>query len=52
MLGRETLLTKTDLRPKRALSVAGVAQLVERQVVVLDVTGSRPVVRPKTPKQV
>jgi hypothetical protein len=31
---------------KPALPVADIAQLVERQVVVLDVTGSSPVVRP------
>ena len=46
---RKTLLTKTLPRPKRPLSVAGVAQLVERQVVVLDVVGSRPIARPKSP---
>jgi hypothetical protein len=30
-------------------TVAGIAQLVERQVVVLDVTGSSPVARPRVP---
>jgi hypothetical protein len=33
----------------RAPWMAGIAQLVERQVVVLDVTGSSPVARPTVP---
>ncbi len=33
----------------RAPWMAGIAQLVERQVVVLDVTGSSPVARPTLP---
>jgi hypothetical protein len=47
---RGLALVRVDLRRaivlKRALSMAGIAQLVERQVVVLDVTGSSPVARP------
>jgi hypothetical protein len=34
----------------RAPWMAGIAQLVERQVVVLDVTGSSPVARPTFPQ--
>ena len=33
----------------RAPWMADVAQLVERQVVVLDVVGSKPIVRPRFP---
>jgi hypothetical protein len=40
-----------DVTPRTVLNgapwVADVAQLVERQVVVLDVVGSKPIVRPR-----
>ena len=43
--------TLIDAAPPRVLHrapwVADVAQLVERQVVVLDVVGSKPIVRPR-----
>ncbi len=39
---------RTGLDPASAM--AGIAQLVERQVVVLDVTGSSPVARPTLPR--
>lgn len=34
---------------RRTASMAGVAQLVERQVVVLDAVGSSPIARPSSP---
>lgn len=45
-----SLAVCVDERPRKGLNaaprMADIAQLVERQVVVLDVTGSSPVVRP------
>ena len=42
-----------DVTPQPVLNaapwMADVAQLVERQVVVLDVVGSKPIVRPRFP---
>ena len=47
--GRISAVCVDERRPKglkAAPRMADIAQLVERQVVVLDVTGSSPVVRP------
>jgi hypothetical protein len=49
---RETMVKQACMKPdcganlQRFAQVADVAQLVERQVVVLDVVGSSPIVRP------